>query len=406
MINLKFISAVKDYFTRVFGYDSETRAVFLCMAAALINAVLCVITVFAVAVYLLIHKRAKLLTQKGNRSGFIFGALTLLVSSLYLNYFGIIASVFVLAVILITLSFRENITKQKTDDIFTMMVAYSVFAFAVAVVQKILNLSAIEGRSASTFLNALYYCYYVSFVIVICLYRVIYENRNKLLYILLAVLNTAAILVTSSKMPLVGVAVATFVMLLFAKKYKILIPFCIIGAAGVLAVILFHDTITEKLHMNSFIDSFIMRFEYWEPAIKGFLKKPLFGHGMLGILKHSVDSVIITNGYVFDLSNLEASLDNLKHVGWHLHAHNILFESLYSFGLVGTITIVFTMLKRCRELYIQSGRNILDPMMTFTMSCLAFILVDGIVDCQIIGIQSGFISIFLLSVTGVYKNRN
>ena len=404
MLNLKH-SAV-EYKNRVFGYDAETRAAFIVFFTALINAVLCAIATFTVAVYLIARKKGGVLLTESNRLTLIFGMLTFIVSAVYLNYFGIIGGLFFLAVMIVCLNFKENISKQKLDDIFTLAIVYSVFALAVALVQKIFDLSAISGRSESTFMNALYYCYYISFVILICMYRIIYENRNKILYISLIVLNLFAMLVTASKMPIVAILVAMCAMLFFAKKFKILIPLCVLGVIGVAALWLLRDYgIAEKLQMNGFIDSFKMRFPYWEQAITGFKEKPIYGHGILGFLKESVDNSVVETGYKFDILDITESLDNLKHVGWHLHAHNLLFDCLYNYGLVGSVMLAIIVVKRIRELYKSSGKNILDPMMTLTLSCFVFILLDGVVDCQIIGIQTLFISVFLFSVTGIYKNR-
>lgn len=405
MLNLK--QTAVEYKSRVIGYDAETRAAFLVFAAALINVVLCALAVFAVAIYLLVRKKGALLIKKENRIGTFFGVLMLIVSAVYLNFFGILGSFYFLAVIFIAFSFRESVIKQKLDDIFTIAVAYSVIAFAVAVVQKVFDLSAISGRSESTFLNALYYCYYISFVVLICLYRVIYENRNKLIYSALIALNLLAMLVTASKMPILGIAAAMCVMLLFAKKFKALILLCGLGVIGVGALWLLRDYgIAEKLNMNGFVESFTMRFPYWEQAINGFCEKSIFGHGMLGFLKESIDNSVVETGYKFNVFDISESLDNLKHIGWHLHAHNLLFDCLYNYGLVGSALLVTIIIKRLRELYKSCGKNILDPMMTLTLSSFTFILVDGIVDCQIIGVQTLFISVFLFSVTGVYSNRN
>lgn len=405
MLNLK--QTAVEYKNRVIGYDAETRAAFLVFAAALINVVLCALAVFAVAIYLLVRKKGALLIKKENRIGTFFGVLMLIVSAVYLNFFGILGSFYFLAVIFIAFSFRESVIKQKLDDIFTIAVAYSVIAFAVAIVQKVFDLSAISGRSESTFLNALYYCYYISFVVLICLYRVIYENRNKLIYSALIALNLLAMLVTASKMPILGIAAAMCVMLLFAKKFKALILLCGLGVIGVGALWLLRDYgIAEKLNMNGFVESFTMRFPYWEQAINGFCEKPIFGHGMLGFLKESIDNSVVETGYKFNVFDISESLDNLKHIGWHLHAHNLLFDCLYNYGLVGSALLVTIIIKRLRELYKSCGKNILDPMMTLTLSSFTFILVDGIVDCQIIGVQTLFISVFLFSVTGVYSNRN
>lgn len=405
MLNIKF-SAVKEYFKRVFGYDAETRAAFLCFAAALVNSVLCALCVFSVAVYLLFRKKGGLILKKENRLSSVFGILTLVISTVYLNCFGILASLYFLAVMLIAFSFRSNISKQKIDDIFTMAVAYSVFAFVVAVVQKALDLSAIQGRSESTFLNALYYCFYISFVVLICLYRIIFENKNKPIYFALIVLNLIAMLVTASKMPILGIAAAMGVMLFFAKKYKPLTAVCVLGVVGIAALWLLRDYgIAEKLNMNGFLDSFTMRFPYWKQAIDGFFKKPIFGHGMLGFLKESIDNSVIETGYKFDIFNLSETLDNLKHLGWHLHAHNIAFDCLYNYGIFGSLLLIAAIVKRLRNLYKTSKKNIFDPIMTIVLSSFTFILIDGIVDCQIVGVQTLFISVFLFSVTGIYENN-
>ncbi len=397
----------KSYLIRVSNYDSETKICIFLMLFSLVNAALCAIGVFVTAVYFLIIKNKQKVLNKNNALGFAFATLSLVVSAVYLNFFGIAATVYFLAVLYIMLRFRQKADFQKINDIFTVMVLYSVIAFAVALIQKIFDLSAIKGRSASTFLNANYYCIYVSFVIIICLYRILFENKGVIFNSIITFINLAGMFLTASKMPWLGVGTVVLIMLIGSKRYKtlgILVVLAVIG--GVALYILKDYNIAEKVGMNSFAKSFSDRYDYWNTAINGFLEKPLFGRGMLGFLKNSVDEGIKKlGGFTFNFTDFETSFDNLKHLGWHLHAHNILFDCLYNYGVIGTLMLFSAVLKRLKECYRINGKNSYTPVFIIVVSGLAAVLVDGIVDCQIVGIQTMFLCVFLFALTGVNLDK-
>lgn len=404
-MNTTIFSAIKAYKDRVFGYDAETRIAFFVLLTALVSTTLCAVAVFAFAIYLLIKKYGSLYLKKENRLSTVFGCLLLVVSAVYLNYLGVLAAAFLICAMLIAFCFKQNITKQKVEDIFTLMIAYSPIAFIIAVIQKILDLSAISGRSESTFLNALFYCYYLGFVILICFYRVLFVKKQVGLHLSLMILNILAIIVTASKMPLLSVAIACGVMLLLAKRYKLFALFLSVGVLGVVVLLFFGDTILEKLDMNGFLKSFEDRFPYWQQAIDGFVEKPVFGHGLLGFLKETIDNSVLGADYSFELSNVNKSFDGLKGAGWHLHAHSVLLDCLYNYGTVGTVMFFAIVIKRVRHLYVTVGKKVLEPIMILVICFLVNVLIGGLVDCQFIGVQTFFISIIMLSVTAIYDNE-
>lgn len=398
-----FSIQTKSYFKRISEYDSETKACILLVLISLINAVACAIGVFAVALWLCFKKNKPKVLNKLNALGFCFVLFSFTVSAVYLNYFGLFGTLYFLSALYIMLRFKQTATFEKIQDIFTVLVSYSVIAFIVALIQKIFDLSAIKGRSASTFLNANYYCVYVSFVIIICLYRILFENRNKALYLTMLFINFVAVFVTASKMPWFGIFAAVGVMLICSKRYKTIAVLGIIAVIGCIALYLLKDyNIAEKLNMNSFAKSFRDRYSYWNQAISGFIEKPLFGRGMLGFLKHSVDENIKALGnFHFDFGNIEASFDSLKGLGWHLHAHNILFDCLYNYGIIGTVILAVLVVKRCIECYRLNGKNFSNPIFTLLISGILVIMVDGIVDCQIVGVQTMFLCVFFMSLAGI-----
>ena len=399
----------KSYFKRVLNYDNKTKACILLTLFSLINAVLCVLGVVITAIYFLVSKDGEKTFEKNNLLGFLFAFFSLIVSAVYLNYFGIAASIYFLAVLYIMLKFRKVADFQKINDIFTVMAVYSVFAFLVALVQKIFDLSAIKGRSASTFLNANYYCIFISFVIIICLYRILFEKKDFLINSVIIFINLFALFLTASKMPIIGACVAVLILLVGSKHYKTLGVLAVLAAVGCIVLYLLKDyNLAEKIGMNSFTKSITDRYVYWDTALKGISQKPIFGRGMLGFLKTSVDEGIKKlGGFNFDFADFETSFDNLKHLGWHLHAHNILLDSLYNYGIVGTLLFCSAVAKRVFECYKINGKNFCSPAFILVISGLAVLLVDGIADCQIVGVQTMFLCVFLFSVAGVnsYKGE-
>lgn len=407
MLSGDFVEFAKSYFKRILNYDNETKACILLMLLALVNAVLCVLGVLCVAVYFLTSKNKQKVLVKNNIFGFLFALFSFVLSAVYLNYFGIAATLYFSATLYIMLKFRQKADLQKINDIFSILLLYSPFAVAVALLQKVFDLSAIKGRSASTFLNANYYCIFISFVIIICLYRILFEKKNIAFCSIIIFINLFGMFLTASKMPWLGIGVAVLIMLFGSKHYKTLGVFATFAVVFAVLVYFLKDYgFAEKLGMNSFTKSITDRYDYWNTALKGIVEKPLFGRGMLGFLKNSIDEGLKNNGgFSFDFANFETSFDNLKGLGWHLHAHNILLDCLYNYGIFGSLLLVIAVVKRLLECFKNNGKKLFNPVFIIAISGLAVLLVDGIADCQIVGVQTMFLCVFLFSITGVILDK-
>ena len=403
--------AARAFFERLKGYEPPQRAVLLLLLLSCINAATAVIGAIVIGIYLLAQKdaAADIFRTGGNGLLLLQFVISTVVSALNRNLLGLIAGIFVFFIAVAVLYLKNNITPQLFDDFVTIYLGYSVIAALYAAVEYVIGrLGDTEYRCSSTFINPLYYSFFITFAVLFCTYRIVTPRAWRRIYIPVLIINAMGMILSGSRMPWVGMFVGLFLILLLRRKYKLIAVFAVFISALLLLFVLFPDiSFFTGMRLNKIDVSYTGRKPYWDLAVRGIFDKPLFGHGLTGFLDGTIkaDSDFISRFADFN-GSLNDMFMNMKGHGWKTHAHNILLEALYSFGIIGTLILCAYLLKIGLNFFRNCGYSSQNPHFALLCGVVVSIGVNGLVDCEIVGLQTAVFTLLIFAMTGLYSGDN
>lgn len=306
-----------------------------------------------------------------------FVVLELAVSAFYGNWMGFLnAAGYLLAGLYIAV-YRQYLTRPLFTIILEVMIAMSWLAAFWGLVE-FQAVSARKGydffdfviqnsprdRINSTFMNANFYATMCVFFILFCLYEYLRHRRIslRLYYVVTALLNFFMLLLTGCRTALLPFLFIFPVFFGFAGKRKL---FAFSIGMEILALILVL-TFPELIPRGSNLSTLFSRIKIWDGAVVLIQMHPLLGMGP------------VTYGFMY------------KTMGFHKapHAHNLLLESLTSYGLAGTalITVYFIRLLRETMAIMQEHPTTFSLIICFYLTALVLGLLDFTLNFPVTGI--------------------
>ena len=400
-----------SFFERLKSYEPPQRAVLLLLLLSFINAVTAVIGAIVIGVYLLAQKdvAAEIFRTGGNGLLFLLFAMSTVIAAINRNLLGLIAGIFVFFIAVTALYFKNNITPQLFEDFITIYLGYSVVAALYAAVEYVIGrLGDTEYRCASTFINPLYYSFFITFAVLFCTYRIVTPRSYRRIYVPVLIINAIGMILSGSRMPWVGMFVGLFLILLLRRQYKLIAVFAVFIMGLLLLFVLFPDiSFFTGMRLNKIDVSYTGRKPYWDLAVRGIFDKPLFGHGLVGFLDGTIKS---DSEFMSRFADFNGSLNdmfvNMKGHGWKTHAHNILLEALYSFGIIGTLIFCTYMMKIGLRFFRNCGYSSQNPHFALLCGVVVSICVNGLVDCEVVGLQTPVFTLLIFAMTGLYSGDN
>lgn len=322
----------------------------------------------------------------------IFSTLILCVSLLYQNWYGVGASLLIFIMIVLTLFYRNVITKDLFEFILDLLIIMSILWAIYGFIEYLLILqrngvdhfiikiyARRENRLNSVMFNANYYASAIELIIMMIGYKMFSCHRNykKITYYMIAMIINASILFLSgcrTSWPAIGLAIIVF--LIINKSYK----WCaFIGACGVIIVGYFLFNIEKIPRIEYTLKNLGVRGKIWNAAIQGIKAHPLFGQGPM------------TYMMIF------------KEYGGHMteHAHSLYLDPLLSFGIVGVGTLVPYIANCCKSFF-----RLLKEHRTFVAFVLASVtttLVHGLMDYSVFFVHPGLIFLFITASFAMYQ---
>lgn len=403
-----FASDLKIYLNRIKEYPIEIKLVFFVVFCSFLSGYFAIPAFICSSIYLIYAKKA---LKKAFISSNVLISLLLIytfaVSLVKLNFIGALASIALFLGFVILFSARNYMNVKIFEDLITLFIAYSIFAGIYAIIELPIGLiSDSRYRCASTFVNPLYYCYFVSFVVLFCVYRLIITKKTMIKYAPILILNLVGLLISGSKMPWIGIFLGVLVVMVMFGKWKWLLSLftlCLLGGVGIGIIMLFNDgkSIWDIFNMNSISDSITQHESYWKYGLRGILENPVLGKGFLSVLNDTYWAAV-DKGVSADLLNWAEASSLLKKAGVKIHSHNIIIEALYSMGVVGSLVAALYFIRRVFNMLRKCDFDTRNPMIILLIGCLIFIAVDGIVDCQFIGGQTSIFTLMFFTITSVF----
>ena len=294
---------------------------------------------------------------------YLFVFLEIIVSLFATNFTGLVNAIGMLLVVGFISGYRQQIHPKLFHYMIDIMLIGSIFVGILALFQ-FADFSAQKGydffefhiqnspkrRIMATFDNANLYATMLEFWIFFCVYRFIQCKGllKRILYVVVGLFNFGLLYLTGCRTALLPLVVIIPLFFFLAREKKWLLLSLVGLGIGIILVFMEPDLIPRITDMST-LES---RFKIWNCAWMGIQNYPIFG---LGPQSYHLYYQMF-NGHKAP------------------HAHNIYVDSLASYGIVGTLLIIYY---ACRYLLPEIG-NV------------------RLYDRQLFGLIIGFILIFLI----------
>lgn len=294
---------------------------------------------------------------------YLFVFLEIVVSLFATNFTGLVNAIGMLLVVGFISGYRKQIHPKLFHYMIDIMLIGSIFVGILALFQ-FADFSAQKGydffefhiqnspkrRIMATFDNANLYATMLEFWIFFCVYRFIQCKGllKRIFYVVIGLFNFGLLYLTGCRTALLPLVVIIPLFFFLAREKKWLLLSLVGLGIGIILVFMEPDLIPRITDMST-LES---RFKIWNCAWMGIQNYPIFG---LGPQSYHLYYQMF-NGHKAP------------------HAHNIYVDSLASYGIVGTLLIIYY---ACRYLLPEIG-NV------------------RLYDRQLFGLIIGFILIFLI----------
>ncbi|WP_304001742.1 O-antigen ligase family protein [Faecalicoccus pleomorphus] len=294
---------------------------------------------------------------------YLFVFLEIIVSLFATNFTGLVNAIGMLLVVGFISEYRQQIHPKLFHYMIDIMLIGSIFVGILALFQ-FADFSAQKGydffefhiqnspkrRIMATFDNANLYATMLEFWIFFCVYRFIQCRGllKRILYVVVGLFNFGLLYLTGCRTALLPLVVIIPLFFFLAREKKWLLLSLAGLGIGIVLVFMEPDLIPRITDMST-LES---RFNIWNCAWMGIQNYPIFG---LGPQSYHLYYQMF-NGHKAP------------------HAHNIYVDSLASYGIVGTLLIIYY---ACRYLFPEIG-NV------------------RLYDRELFGLIIGFILIFLI----------
>ena len=301
-------------------------------------------------------------------------------------YYGNIPGIFcALGIVMITLLYvymSRIMTRQiyeRALDLALMLSASICMYASLEMLYNIMILKSGTYRSQATFFNANYFAAVCVFCVIIAVYKLFSHSRYKLFYIFIIFLNFANMFVSGSMLSWAALAAGIFVLLFVLKRYKLLVSGLFLFAVMV-AIVSMVPELMPRLIQAQYTGS--MRLIIWQTSLLEIIKTPFFGKGPLTYL------LICKNIPTFQSQ----------------HAHNLVIESLLSYGLVGSVCLLGYVVKYFSDVINKVMDGGKTRHFALILAISSAILAWGLTDVVIFWIQTGLLVALILSSANLNEN--
>ncbi|MBP1755866.1 MAG: O-antigen ligase family protein [Firmicutes bacterium] len=343
--------------------------------------ILSAIVMTFLAVYIILNKytRQLIFIHKGSNLLKIFFGYVLIIPLLYKNWLGLLVGVGMIMAMTFGLFMRSVMTKELYERVLHLICIMSLTSAGYAIVEKLLN-SLLDSRHshriASVFSHPNYFGTIVGTVIIICAYKLLTHQGNKIFYILVGLVNTVSIYLCKSMFVWMEVFIGVTVLLLMLKYYRLLLLWLSTAVAGGIAIFILKLPIIPRLSdMNVTIS---LREQIWALAVRQIKANPLFGHGFMSF------------SFIYD-----SSIKNNRIP----HAHSIYLDMLMNFGIVGSMLFLWFLCKYYLSLFYTRIKENNTIITSLILAVSVAALVHGATDMTLLWIQT--FPLFLIIVSGL-----
>lgn len=284
------------------------------------------------------------------------------------------------------------VTYTMTQRMFRIILSFvcfmSPYCLLIALIQRGLGMRwAYGARYSSVFTNPNYYAFYISLVILFCIYNIVKSEsrRMQIAYAALIPLNLLALELTECRTTYVVLLIVCPVMLFQCGKKKWGIAYLAALFALATAALLFDDTLHFLPRVNELTKDIAKRLDIWGGAIGSILDAPVFGRGY--------------NTYV-RIRDLYDAYDIAK------HSHNLLLEVLMDFGIAGTAVLLGYFSINISKIIRLHRQNKCHQRYALTVSVIVCVLLHGLLDITMLWPQTSLLIMYVVGFSTEYDKEH
>lgn len=344
-----------------------------------------VIILAAVSFCILPGTRDKIFCHNGSFLLIAFTLITTIVSIVYGNKTGLIRTGVFAAMMVVTLVSKGLATKKFYERLLDCFIIGASLSTVGCIVEYILHKDTSNYRCKALFTNPNFFGTAIMLVILICAYKAVTHAKHVYLYYIAAVFNAVSIYLCGSMGLWFILFIGILILLILNHEYKLLAIFMAVVACICVAIVLIPQLIPR---LNELMVTINNRVKIWTFALEQIKEAPIFGRGFFS--------------YRFLYREMVATRPELYKAAL---CHNLLFESMLSFGIVGTgmigiyiVAFFKTILKNHDELKRRGHRYVVT---TFIAAMCVAITFYGMIDTTVIWVQTGMIILLVFGGIGV-----
>jgi len=359
--------------------DFNTSLVLLLTVSIFLPFYISVAVICLIAIMTLINHEKRAEAFKEPYSKFIICAMVgeFLVAVVYSNHTGMLYAIAILVILITGFYVRSIMTRKIFNTMMDVACLSSVACAMIAIFQKIYVYSTKPSfRPVSTFTNANYYGMMIEFIVLIAVYRLLTNARDKKFYFTVIGMNLIGLYLSASMSSFIGMSCAVMVLLLLKGRYKLAVLFLLLAVSFTVFTFFLPQFFPRIGDVDHTMDQ---RLNIWSTTLKGIEQHPLFGQG-------PVTYQMICSEFA----------------GYKtFHCHNLFLDILLNYGCVGASAIAFYVVTQLKTLRARFKNNICSNMNILLVAGLVAIAVHGLTDVTIFWIQTGMLFMMIFSSTGI-----
>lgn len=344
-----------------------------------------VISLIGVTFCILPGTRDKIFVHKGSFILLLFTVMTVIVAIVYGNKVGLVRTGVFAMMAVVAFVARALANRRFYERLMNCLIIGAVLETVVCIVERIIHIKDEGYRCQALFTNPNFFGIAIAIAILICAYKAVTHAKHVYLYYIAAVFCAVSIYLCGSMSLWFVIFIGIFIMLVLNHEYKLLAIFMGVIACAAVVLLLIPGIITRLNEVSSTTGN---RVKIWTFAIEQIKEAPIFGRGFFS--------------YKFLYNTMKVARPEIYKAAL---CHNLLIESLLSFGVVGTLLIgtymvaFFKTIFTCHDELKKRGRSY--AVTTFIVALSVAIAFYGVIDTTVVWVQSGMMILFITAGIGV-----
>lgn len=302
--------------------------------------------------------------------------------------FDLLLGVFMIFAFIAMIFITYTMTQRMFRIILSFVCFMSPYCFIVALIQRALGLEwAYGARYSSVFTNPNYYAFYISLVVLFCIYNIVKSESERLrgVYAALIPINLLALHLTECRTTYIVLLIICPIMLFSCGKKKWAAVYMVLLLGFTALILLFGDSVRFLPRVEEITKDFSKRLSIWSGAIGSILDAPVFGRGY--------------NTYA-RIHEQYGSYSIAK------HSHNLLLELLMDFGFAGTAVLLGYFSINVGKIIRLHRQNKCHQRYALTVSVIVCVLLHGLLDITMLWPQTSLLIMYVVGFSTEYDKEH